>query len=41
MTAAQSDRYGCRDTFTMFLDTPRLSEDVAELMWDLVRESEE
>ena len=41
MTDAQSDKYGCRNTFTMFLDTPRLSEDVADVMWDLMRESHE
>jgi hypothetical protein len=41
MTDAQSDEYGCRNTFTMFLDTPRLSEDVADVMWDLMRESHE
>ena len=38
MTEGQSDAYGCRNTFTMFLDTPALTEEVADLMWDLVNE---
>jgi hypothetical protein len=41
MSPDQSKRYGCRNTFTIFLDSPRLSEDCADMMWDLMRGASE